>query len=406
MQYFKNTELAKLYPISEKAVRNWIAAAKVKKLDLILHETEKRSYIANTPQNIAKIEKMIDERRKYANKLTHKRITPSSEFYEACTEDQIYEMIHSIEVKREISSQHWNFGKGAQLWEDFLQQQLLEVTPSMPKATLELLLLNEQYFNYLTKPYDKLNIICIGAEVFSTLKNFLLWLENRTGINRLILIDPNREMLKIAKNNVDTWFQGRLVLETAERDMRYERFDDLLRDEELRKDAEKTLNLFLLLGATIYNFEAPNEALQMIHHSLGPRDILVHDVGLDSRTKRGFSIGFGKSEALSPRLRVTIEMLGIKESYYTVEKLYDSEKRQRLIFIRLNVALTLVFKFKGGEKEIHLNKGELLMIFRYWHQSSTEILHNLKKSGFNLLHASHTEDADYLMTISSLGRRL
>lgn len=402
MQYFKNTELAKIYPISEKAVRNWVKAAKNGQLELALHETESRSYIANTAKNLATIEKIVKERKKYANKLTHKNITPKRELYEVCTEDQIFELINSIEVHRELSSLHWNYGQGAQMWEAFMEQQRKEGAVSIPKITPELLSLNQNYIDYILSGYSSLNIVCIGAEVFTTLKDFLLQLSEKKIINRLVLIDENRSMLAIARQNVKNWFGSSLELETVERDMRYERFNDILRNESLKKEASETLNLYLLLGSTIYNFRSPEETLKMIHHSLGPNDIFLHDVGLDARRKRRFDLGFGTEEALSPKLKSTLDLLNIDDSYYTVERYFDKRQKQRFIRINFDVAVTLTFQFNGGERVLHLNKGESLTIFRYWHQATSDVLRKLKGAGFNLLHASHTKDREYLLTISSV----
>lgn len=405
MQYFKNTDLAKLYPISEKAVRNWIKAAQAGHLDIALHKTAKRAYIANTPQNLAKIQQIVSERKKYSNRLTHKEILPSAKFYETYKEGDIFDIVNSIEVNREIPLQYSYFGAGARIWEDYVSQQLYEKLPSIPAASSDIFLLNKEYIEYLMRPFERINLVCIGAEVFSTLRPVLTYLSEKKQIGRVILIDTSGAMLRIAQKHMEEWFSDKILLEVVERDMRYERFHDILIHETLREDVDQTLNIFLLAGSTIYNFQSPDETLKMIHHSLGRRDIFIHDIGLDSESRRSFSLNFGLSNYLSLRLEALLNLIGIDESLYEVEKFYDDESKKRIIRVRLNVSMTICFRFNDGMRLVHLNKGECITVFRYWHQSTESTLRKLDEAGFDLLHASHTKDNQYLMTISTVGQR-
>lgn len=405
MQYFKNTDLAKIYPISEKAVRNWIKAAKNGQLDLVLHESEKRAYIANTSQNIAKIEKIIKERKKYTNKLTHKEVQPTDELYATYTEGEVFDIINSLEVHNEIPLQYSFFGEGAQSWEDYIQQQMKENVRSIPTATPKLFSLNLRYIDYVLEGYKRINIICIGAEVFTTLQPLFIHLSKQKMIGRVILIDTSPAMIALAKEKIDKWFGGRVELEAYKRDMRFERFHDILLHETLREDAVESLNLFFLVGSTIYNFQSPDETLKMIHHSLGSKDIFIHDVGLDTREKRGFNLSFGTNTALSPRIKMILDMLNVNDDYYIIEKSYDKKRKLRTIKARFNVAVTLKFRFGNKSRVVKFNKGDAIVVFRYWHKSAPDVLKMLNESGFQLLHASHTKGAECVMTISSVTHR-
>ena len=67
LKYFKNTELAKIYNVSEKSVRNWIQAARSGKLDLQLYEHNGRLAIANITKNTETIKKLAENGKKYKN---------------------------------------------------------------------------------------------------------------------------------------------------------------------------------------------------------------------------------------------------------------------------------------------------------------------------------------------------
>ena len=73
MKYFKNTELAKLYNVSEKSVRNWIEATKKGKLQLQLYEGGSKAYIANTTKNTLMLEDLVEKGKKYPLALASER---------------------------------------------------------------------------------------------------------------------------------------------------------------------------------------------------------------------------------------------------------------------------------------------------------------------------------------------
>lgn len=74
MKYFRNTELAKIYKVSEKSVRNWIEAAQSGKIELQLFEHNGKYFIANTSKNTTIIEKLVEKGKKFRNTRGHKKL--------------------------------------------------------------------------------------------------------------------------------------------------------------------------------------------------------------------------------------------------------------------------------------------------------------------------------------------
>ena len=93
MKFFKNTELAKLYHVSEKSVRNWISATKEGKLDLELYTENDKSYIANTAENDIILKRLVDRGKKYKNSRGYRVITPNDEFYKTYSNKQVLDII-------------------------------------------------------------------------------------------------------------------------------------------------------------------------------------------------------------------------------------------------------------------------------------------------------------------------
>lgn len=401
MQYFKNVELAKRYPVSEKAVRNWIEAVKKGKLDLTLYETSARSYIANTPKNLSKIETIIKSRRKYLNKRTRKTIQPHAQFYNVYRKEQILDIIKTLDTSREIPLQYAYYGEGAQYWKAFVDQYVKKNVPSIPVNTRRLLEINLEYIMNTLKDFKKVNIVCIGVESHISLYPLAAKIIEAGKLGRYVAVDPSEEMLKNVRTEVAEWFGDSVHVETHNRDIYYSRFNDILESQYFRPDADETANLILLLGSTIYNAMSPDETLRLAYHSTNYQDILIHDVRTfaDNTNKPIFNLSHGVAEILTPHIRRVVDLLGLEASMYEVERCYDAEQKVRFIRLKLKVALSISFELPEGTRVLDFDKDESIAIFRYWHRNTYEVFNSIKASGFRLLHASIIEE-EYMLTIS------
>src|SRR6266516_4345302 len=105
MKYFKNTELAKLYKVSEKSVRNWIEAAAAGNIDLELYKVGNKHHVANTLKNNSVIEQLVQKGKKYKNTRGFRAVSPKKEFYETYNKEQILDIIYGLTVHKEIPLQ-------------------------------------------------------------------------------------------------------------------------------------------------------------------------------------------------------------------------------------------------------------------------------------------------------------
>lgn len=406
MLYFKNVELAEKYHISLGTVRNWIEAAQNGKLDIALHTKDSKSYVANTASNIAAIEQLVKGRRKYRNTKAVKMVTPRSEFYKLYNQEQIYDIVTNLEMHREIPRQYNYFDGGADHWDAFTQRLAAEETPNVLTSTLKLLEKNQGYIDGLLAGYKRVNVVDIGVGNALPVRDLLARLLEQGVLGRYIAIDISAEMLEIARRNLKEWFGDKVAFEGHKLDINYDRFATLLANEYIKKDANNTANLILLLGGTLCNMRAPDGAFKIIHDSMGINDFLIHTQKLDSpETRRHFDFNVDPgSSAPAPIHGLVVDLLNIDKSLYRLELGYDEQRHERYERLRFKVALTIKFSFDGGERVIDFNKGDAILIWRSWQQLALEVINQFDRNDFYLLQTSQTEDQEYILTVSRVKR--
>jgi uncharacterized SAM-dependent methyltransferase len=404
MQYFKHPELTDRYHVSLKTIHNWIDAAKSKKVKLTLHEHNGRTYVADTPDNILTLTELAEKGKKYRNSVHHKIATPTPRFYELYSRKQILDIISNLTIHKEIPRQYNYFDQGAVNWERFANRMWEEKASNLLKGTIELLEANSGVIDHLTEGYNQVNVIDIGPGNALPVRKLLEHLLEKKVLHRYIAVDISEEMLRIAERNIKEWFGDKVKFEGYVRDITYERFNDLLVDDMLDKDADKTINLALLLGATPMNFQAPYDPLKVIYSSMGRDDLLVYTDKPDTEAdRRYFAVNADPgASALSSKYSFIFDLLNIDESLYDVETGFNSEKRVRYIRVRLKVGLTIKFKFENGERNVKFNKGDTILLWRAWHQTALEVIAEFEKTGFTLLQLSLTKDRQCFLSISGV----
>jgi SAM-dependent methyltransferase len=407
MSYYKHTELVNTYHVSLKTVHNWINASKKNKVDLALLVHNGKTYIAKTPGNRATLSKLAIEGKKYRNRLHNKVITPKPEFYKAYSSRQILDILFNLTTYAEIPRQYNYFDKGAHNWNAWSQFLEIDKHKNILQGTLELIRTNLGPVDQLLNEYDKVNVIDLGVGNGRAAKELVEHLLKNGGLNRYIGIDISTEMLAIAKTNVDKWFGGAVNFEGYVRDISFERFDDVLVTDRLGNDANKTINLFLLLGGTHLNIRSHEDVIKTIYGSMSNEDLLMYVDKPDSEASRryfNFNTRAGAT-LLSANHSFILDMLNIDPSIYNLEMGYDEHKRMRYVRIRLKIAITLRFEFGADTREISIEKGDTILLMRVWHQSSLELISSFDRVGLKLLHSSLTKDRQFMMTISGVSMR-
>ena len=396
MQYFKHSELANLYHVSLKTVHNWIGAAKEKKLSLQLHEAKSGTYVANTAENTHTLELLAEKGKKYRNTLHHKIIQPTQEFYEIYSRRQIVDIIHNLEVHREILRQYNYMQDGARHWDEWIQRIDKDTKANTLRASRELIHNNLDILDRLLEAGQQVNIIDLGAGNAYPVKELLGHLTKKKLLHRYIAIDISRAMLDIAEKNVRSWYGDSVQFEGHVRDMTFERFDDLLVEDMLESNSHKVINLVLLLGATPTNFRSYSGAFTTIYNSMRKNDLILYTDKIDSEASRRY---FDFQTSFHTYI---LDLMNISADLYETEAGFDKEKLMRYIRVRLNTAVTIEFTFEDKVHQVIIEKGETILMLRIWHLTTLRTISEFDKTGFVLLHANLTTDRQFFLSISGV----
>lgn len=402
MKYFKNTELAKLYNVSEKSVRNWIEAAANGKLNLELYEHNGKAWIADTLGNSSAINELVEKGRKYRNSRSHKSIRPSDKFYTLFNENQVIDIINNLAIYNEIPGGYSYFGDGADYWDDYTNHLFESQEGNTLTNNIDLLDFDLASIESFTADYDHVNIIDVGPGNGLPVKKLLSHLLEKKRLKRYVAIDISKDMLTIAEQNINDWFKGKVKFEGYVKDISYERFRDVLITDNFSDSS--TINIVLLFGTVITNFREPDQVLHAIRDSMSKDDILMTFLKLDSKQSRrffDFSIDSDKA-MLSLQDRFILDLLNIEDSFYEVEQFYDEHKKSRIIQVRLKVSISIKFEIGNLKKKIDMHKGDIILLWRAWHYSDYEIIGTYDKNNFGLVQATKSKDLEYLLLTTKI----
>lgn len=405
MPYFRNSELAYTYHVSDRTVRNWVALAKEGKLGLELETIDDKAYVARTAGNIKAIEKHVAKNKTRRPRTALKVIAPQRKFYTLFTQAQIYDIVRNLEMHHEIPRQYNYFDGGAGEWDEYTRRLASEGSPNLLNRTVSLVVESQNYIDSRLAEYQQVNVVDIGVGNAQPAKELLQHLLDQGKLGRYIAIDISGEMLDIAHHNIKEWFDGSVTFEPYQIDITHERFANILAEDYLSQDAHKSANLVLFFGGTADNLRSPNDAFRTINESMNPNDFLLYADKLETEDMQpqwfNYSAKPGKLE-LAPIHRVVFDLLNIDGSFYDVEMGYDPPKRQRYTRARLKVAVSIKFEFEEGERIVEFEKGDTILLWRSWQMNVGGITEQLDRNGFYPLHSSQTDDRQYILVVSQV----
>jgi uncharacterized SAM-dependent methyltransferase len=402
VKYFRNTELAKIYNVSEKSVRNWIQAAREDKLELQLEEKNGKYWIANTTKNTALIEQQVQKGKKFKNRRALKILTPTQGFYKSYNPQQILDIINGLTINHEIPTQYSYIDGGAQYWNSYANRLAKEDTPNILSRTIELLDASSGAVDNFVNNAAKVNIVDLGPGNGLPIRSTIARFHNEGRLNKYIAIDSSKEMLDIVESNIKKWFSGEVKFEGHIIDFSYQRFNQIFANDYMTKNEGLPLNLVFLLGGTLSNFRSPQQTLQTINQSMGLNDLLIYSAYLDTpNNRRYFDFNIDQPNQ-KLRSELILDKMGIHDSLYSIEQIYDERQHARFGGFVPKVDLTIEFTLGDSTQQVELQKNHRILFWRHWHKNALEMMSQFNDSDFDLLQMTKSNDQQYLILISKI----
>jgi len=336
-------------------------------------------------------------------------VKPDPSLYKLFTNSQLTNLIDGLRIHHEIPLQYTYFGEGAQIWNAYAERLMPESATNSINAASRLLCANYTYVDSLLAKYKRVNFVDITIGNVMPVRPFLEHLVENGKAVSYIGLDFSNDILDIAQKNIHKWFKDKVAFEGHQIDINYDRFNDYLRNTD-----PDSVNVIVYFGGTACNFETPETSFRVIHDSMRENDLFFYDDKLDSLTSRKF-FDFSPEprnenfvHVLSSRHRLLLDIFGIdnKDDFlYEVEMDFDPISRQRFVQVRLKQDIDILFEPPNEQnKSVHIGTGERIRLLHVWHQTAQDVYNLLDRTGFHALHASHTPDAQYLLTISRIKR--
>jgi uncharacterized SAM-dependent methyltransferase len=407
LKYFSNKELRQLFSVSDKTIRNWIEASIEGKNSLELYFEKDKPYIVDSLKNDSLLNELSAHGRKYRNQRTHKRITPTSQFYEVYGRDEITEIIRSIEIDHSYP-QHLRFrGKAADYWDAYIQHISSSSSRNYLSSQDKLLGFSFNLLDDLLTAYRNINIVDLGVGNGMAAKNLIQHVSKSGKLRRYIGIDGSKELLDITEKNIKNWFGSTIIVEKYVRDISRQSFGDVLASDSYGEDAGETINLVLLMGGTFLNFTDPEKSLSIIQTSLGVNDLLMWTNKLDGlKSRRFFDFNIESDRNLLPfHNKYVLDLLNINSALYDIEQFFDVKRKSRFIQVRLKATITLEFELDHYKKAVNLEKGETILILKVRHFTANEIVQMHLQASLNPIQVIQLENEEYALLISRVKRQ-
>jgi len=395
----KNIRVSQRYGVSRPTVGKWVENAQQGRNNLQLTEKDGRKYIIDNKHNAAEIARLKEHGVKYRNKIAYESVVPSNEFYKIFNRDQIIDITSTLEFNSEIPIKYTYLNGGADLWNNFIQDNLKNYPHYIERSTA-LIKSNTPYLVYLLSSYEKINIIDLGpGEGTPVLQVIPEFLKAGTKVT-YTAADISQRMIEIVNSKVKKEFP-QIDFDPLEIDFENESLQSYL----FKKGLEaNSCNLIMYLGGNIGVYPDKVEHLGNIQKAMGQNDYLVVDNAIDEVTSRTSFKSFDNQNFLRQFTWLAGE-LGLSSDMYEREFYYNAETNFRSFDIKLNKDVDIAVDIDGSQKIIKFKEGEKINVWRHSSWKSEQFMNDFYTAGFNVFHFSINQEVDTGIVVGKRAKR-
>ncbi|WP_427161962.1 L-histidine N(alpha)-methyltransferase [Aliinostoc sp. HNIBRCY26] len=321
---------------------------------------------------------------------------PSSEFYSLFSEAEVLEIIHALEVRREIPLKYSYKGRGAKIWDDFYLKYIIPRWYRSSNVEIELLKQNFAYINHYFHDCEKINVIDVGAGNSYPAKKFISQLHKLNRVNKYVALDVSEELLKVSRNNFQKWFP-KIEFVSQAIDIENSFIPQELLQNQTEELTKNIANIFLHLGVTIGNHQNRIKVFKNFKDSMGKHDLLVftNEIGAnstwDGRARGGCDYHAGK---IYEWIKNSI---GIKYEDCELIRKYDSVTDSVVANLKFRQNYTINFQSQGIDKNVNLFAADEVTIWRHHKHEIPELLQEIEQAGLKLVHYQTNKYCTHIM---------
>jgi uncharacterized SAM-dependent methyltransferase len=333
--------------------------------------------------------------------LNNRIAKPSSEFYSVFSKEEVLEIIHALETRREIPLKYSYKGRGAKIWDDFYLKYAIPKWYRTSNVEIDLLNQNFTFIIDKFKNCQKINIVDVGAGNSYPVKRFIYRLNNIGLINKYIALDISEELLNISHANFKKWFP-KLGFASALLDIENNCIPPSLLENQNQVKSESPAKIILHLGVTMGNHHNRIKVLTNFRNSMERNDFLVFTNEIGSNAQWDGRARGGCKYHAEQVYKWIKNKTGIKSEDCQLLRKYDSETDSIVANMKILSDYTINFHFGTINKDIEISAGEEITIWRHHKYEMPELMQEIAKAGLELVHYSTNKYLSHAMVICQM----
>jgi uncharacterized SAM-dependent methyltransferase len=328
----------------------------------------------------------------------YRTVKPSSEFYSSFSEEEVLEIISSLEFKKEIPLKYSYKGRGAKIWDDFYVKYIIPRWYRTSNVEIDLLRENFEWINNHLKNCDQFNVVDVGAGNSYPVKAFIDRLNKLGRINKYIALDISEELLDLSKKNFHKWFPF-IDFTSYKIDIENSCLPKIYSKNQANLELDDRAKIILHLGVTIGNHQNRARVLKNFRDSMGINDLLIftNEIGCNS-TWDGKVRGGCKYHA--EQIYAWIKnKIGLRAEDCELVRKYELETDSIVANIKFLHNYTINFSFMAVDKTIEISEGEEITIWRHHKYELPELIQEIEQAGLKLAHYSTNKYLSHVIVI-------
>jgi 2-polyprenyl-3-methyl-5-hydroxy-6-metoxy-1,4-benzoquinol methylase len=339
--YSSRYEIAKIFGVSEGAVRNWIKKTLNKEIHLQLTEVNGVQNILKNEHNWLIMTEQAEKGKKHKHLELRQEVAVSNDLYEILDDSQLVELVNSLEINQTIPHKLAYLNGGADLWEKFYERTLQDTTYQTTSSDLYFFENQYRLIKDTLGTDKKVNVVDIGGGNGEPAMPLLRQLQQDNLLNSYTAIDISEAMLGYAqKHLIRNGIRTLTHFHTC--DFEVQSLQNVLFKTKYTGDV-RLPTLVLTLGGILFNNSDIIQAFKHIIEGLCPEDLLIVTNALDNpNAPINFStFTIPEIDELDTKIA---RLLNLSEDLTSSELIFNDKTRYREYNLILQKDIDLHFK--------------------------------------------------------------